>query len=277
MTNLPDPLVPADLDLSSLEYMPLLLTRLRRSKAWLRAKRKPELAFYMINVWMTAWGEKPASSLEDDDDILADAAMCEPAKWPKIKEQVMQGFIRCGDGRLYHPVLAEQALKALDKRMKWRTKKATQRGQSEDGRPEPPHVPLDVPGDNEGTEQGTTLECPPGQLGGIGGETPLMTGRDGKVDGKGCASGIVSLPNSEFKSLDSGKNTIPERATPGGPSDDDRAAERQGAWFQRAAVEVRLLMSDDEADALIAGALGGDPKAKAQVERIWANRARGAG
>jgi hypothetical protein len=41
-------------------YMPLYIQRLQRSKAWLRCKRRPELAFYMVNLWMRAWHEVPA-------------------------------------------------------------------------------------------------------------------------------------------------------------------------------------------------------------------------
>lgn len=145
--DLPEPPLPTDLDLSSLEYMPLVIMKLRRSKAWLKAKRRPELGFYMMNLWMVAWTEKPAASLDDDDDVLADAAMCDPCRWEEVRELAMHGFYKCSNGRLYHPFLVEQAEKALEKRLKWREKKKGQRTES-------PVCPPDVPGDTEGTDVG---------------------------------------------------------------------------------------------------------------------------
>ena len=89
--------------------MPLDIQRLRRSKAWLKAKRNPALAFYMINLWTAAWHDVPAGSLEDDDDVLADLAMCDPIKWPKVKADVLHGWVKCSDGRLYNPTTCEKA------------------------------------------------------------------------------------------------------------------------------------------------------------------------
>lgn len=104
------PPVPPDADLTDFKFMPLEVARLRRSKAWLICKRRPELAFYMINLWTAAWHERPAGSLEDDDDVLADAAMCSPEKWLKVRAEVMRGWVKATDGRLYHPVVAEKVM-----------------------------------------------------------------------------------------------------------------------------------------------------------------------
>lgn len=278
MSDLPAPPVPADLDLSGLEYMPLLVARLKRSKAWLRAKRNPALAFYMVNLWTAAWMEKPATSLEDDDDVLADAAMCEPSKWPKIKSDAMRGFVKHSDGRLYHHVLVDEGLKALEKRIKWLNKKRKQRGierdDEGDARPEPPPVHPYVPGDRGGDGQG---------------ETPLRdgTGRDGTPP-EGCGSGVadtqtplktlpsVLLPREEKADLQgvSGLRD-PRNATPGGPADDRRADASQAAWFNAACAEVKRRLPTAEAEAIIAGAIDGDPQAKASIERLWATRERG--
>lgn len=92
--------------------MPLMVTRLRKSKAWVKARRNPALGFYMLNLWMFSWHEVPAGSMEDDDDVLADAAMCDPSKWGKVREDVLRGWVKCDDGRLYHPVVAERVLEA---------------------------------------------------------------------------------------------------------------------------------------------------------------------
>lgn len=106
------PMTPADADLTDFRFMPLDVQRLQKSKAWLICKRKPELAFYMLNLWLSAWHERPAGSLEDDDDVLADAAKCSPEKWPKVKADVLRNWILCSDGRLYHEVVAEKVNEA---------------------------------------------------------------------------------------------------------------------------------------------------------------------
>lgn len=116
------PLVPADCDLRDFPFMPLQVSRLRRSKAWLKAKRQPALAFYMVNLWTASWHDFPASSLENDQDVLADLAMCPPDKWAKVREDVLHGWILCSDGRLYNPTVAEQALEAWKAKTAQRTR-----------------------------------------------------------------------------------------------------------------------------------------------------------
>ena len=65
----PEPLTPSSCDLQDFPFMPLMVARLRKSKAWVKARRNPALGFYMLNLWMFAWHEVPAGSLEDDDDV----------------------------------------------------------------------------------------------------------------------------------------------------------------------------------------------------------------
>lgn len=103
-----------DLDVQRLPYMPLQIERLRKSKAWLRCKRNPEIAFYMVNLWMRAWHEIPAGSIEDDDDVLADAAMCSPEKWEELKDDILRGWDR-RDGRVWHSTVTEIATDAVGK------------------------------------------------------------------------------------------------------------------------------------------------------------------
>jgi len=110
--NAQEPLTPADCDLRDFGFMPLEIERLRRSKAWLLAKREPSLAFYLLNIWASSFHERPAASLENDDDVLADAATCPLDQWPKARKRILRGWIKCSDGRLYHPVVAEKALEA---------------------------------------------------------------------------------------------------------------------------------------------------------------------
>lgn len=116
LDSLPAPLTPADCDLTDFAGFMLEVGRLRQSKQWLIAKRKPEIGFYAMNLWMASWHKLPAASIEDDDDVLCDAAMCDPKKWARAKADVMRGWIKCADARLYHPIVATKALEAwLDK------------------------------------------------------------------------------------------------------------------------------------------------------------------
>ncbi|WP_434732914.1 YdaU family protein [Rhizobium sp. YTUHZ044] len=115
-----------NLDVQCLPYMPLQIERLRRSKAWLRCKRNPEVAFYMVNLWMRAWHEIPAGSIEDDDDVLADAAMCSPEKWEELKADILKGWDR-RDGRVWHSTVIELATEAVGKLRTNKTRTAAAR------------------------------------------------------------------------------------------------------------------------------------------------------
>ena len=76
-------------------------------------KREPALAFYLMNLWMRSWHELPAGSLENDDDVLADAAMCEPRLWAKIKSKVLRGWTQ-QNGRLFHTTVTEIAEESFE-------------------------------------------------------------------------------------------------------------------------------------------------------------------
>jgi hypothetical protein len=109
---LPPPLVPAEVDLRDFAFMPLDVNRLLRSRTWLAARKRPELAFYLVNLWIGAWHEVPAGSLPDDPDMLAEIARCPMQRWRRLREDLLRGWVRCADGRLYHPVVAEKAHEA---------------------------------------------------------------------------------------------------------------------------------------------------------------------
>lgn len=116
MDQRPDPLVPAEVDLRGLEYMPLLGARLYGSDFNLDAS---DLEFRVgLRLWWASWNQVPAGSLPSQDNRLCKLAGLEEAaaKWRKVRTMALHGFIECADGRLYHPVIAEQALIAWEKR-----------------------------------------------------------------------------------------------------------------------------------------------------------------
>lgn len=128
MGVIPEPLVPDGCSMKGLTYMPLNVDRLKDSRTWLRAKRRPELGFYLMNLWTAAWQALPAGSLEDDDDVLADAAMCEPSRWADVRADVLRGWVRCqSDGRIYHAVVCQLAADVWTTRAAFRASTARAR------------------------------------------------------------------------------------------------------------------------------------------------------
>lgn len=101
-------LMPAEVDLSQFPFMPLRIDQLMKSKAWLIARRKRELAYHYINFWTRLFHEKPAGSIEDDEDVLCAAADCHPKDWATLRDDILRGTI-VRDGRRYHPVVCEIA------------------------------------------------------------------------------------------------------------------------------------------------------------------------
>jgi hypothetical protein len=121
--QLPEPFVPAHVDLRDFTWMPLEIARLDKSRSWRAARRHPALAFYMLNLWKTAWHNLPAGSLENDDDDLMDHAGCATVReWEKARAQALRNWVLCSDGRLYHKVVAEKVLAAWEGKMLQRWK-----------------------------------------------------------------------------------------------------------------------------------------------------------
>jgi hypothetical protein len=106
--------VPADLDLSSLDYLPLMVNRLLSSDTWLLATGDEAKA--AVTLWCRAWHQVPAGSLPSDDRLLA-ALSGAGSKWKKVKAVALRGFTVCEDGRLYHTVLCAIALEEQRKRL----------------------------------------------------------------------------------------------------------------------------------------------------------------
>lgn len=129
--SLPDPLTPPDCDLRGLEYMPLLGQRLFGSEFDAMASDSEWRAG--LTLWWAAWTQCPAGSLPDDDVALCRLADLgrDLKTWRKLRERALHGFVKCSDGRLYHPTLAQQALVAWDKRVKERDRKAQWRAKKQ--------------------------------------------------------------------------------------------------------------------------------------------------
>ena len=147
----PAPLSPADCDLRGYDFMPLFGNRLFNSHLYRKAIRDPRAGLAAIKLWWVAWQQCPAGSLPDDDDdlaMLADFGLDTKA-WAKVRDLALHGFVKCSDGRLYHPVLCTEAVKAFNGRRKERERKAAllakKSGPAPDGFGCPKDVPRDKP------------------------------------------------------------------------------------------------------------------------------------
>jgi len=113
MTGLPAPLVPTEIDLSKLDGFMLDTVKLLGSELVALSTGDEFKAAVML--WCRAWKQRPAASLPDDDRILASFAGYgrDVKGWQKVREMALRGFVQCSDGRLYHQVLAADAVRAF--------------------------------------------------------------------------------------------------------------------------------------------------------------------
>lgn len=142
MNNLPSAPVPSDCDLQDFAFMPLHVARLRDSD--LAAEEDPEACWYAVLLWSASWHQIPAASLPDNDTVLCKLIGLgrDLRTFRKHRDGMLRGFIKCDDGRLYHPVVVEQALDAWKSKLeqRWRTecarvRKSNQRNNLDDPQP----------------------------------------------------------------------------------------------------------------------------------------------
>lgn len=123
-TGRPEPLTPPDCDLRGMDFFPLDTMRLLDSELWLKASADEFKA--AVGLWCMAWRQLPAGSIPDDDAILSRWALGWGLNWAKVRTGALHGFVKCTDGRLYHPVLCVKALEA------WAARQKHQQRQAED-------------------------------------------------------------------------------------------------------------------------------------------------
>jgi len=101
--------------------MPLDVRRLRDSD--IAAIDDAEAFRAAVVAWCVAWHQVPAASLPDDDASLCKLLIYgrDLDGWRRLREAgALRGFRRCGDGRLYHVVVAEKANEAWGKKQAFR-------------------------------------------------------------------------------------------------------------------------------------------------------------
>lgn len=123
MTDRPEPLIAANIDLRGMDFMPLKGDALFKSTTWVKAS--PEARCAALRLWWHSFArEVPAGSLPDDDILLSDYAGYGGVMraWRRIKDQAMRGWLLCSDGRWYHKVVCDLAVEAWKGRVRNREK-----------------------------------------------------------------------------------------------------------------------------------------------------------
>lgn len=116
--ELPDPMVPAEVDLRDFQYMELDVRLLRDSRFGAEVSGDAFRAGVML--WCASWHQVPAGSIPDDDIELANLAGYGRfvKEWKKERAQALQGFVRCSDGRLYHQTVCKKAAQAWESKLR---------------------------------------------------------------------------------------------------------------------------------------------------------------
>lgn len=109
MADLPEPLVPAGIDLRDFLFTPIEFGRLFTSETWVMSNDAEKVA--AITLWGKSWTEVPAGSIPSEDRMLEHLSGA-GSKWKRVKPMAMRGWVLCNDSRYYHPVMCEKALEA---------------------------------------------------------------------------------------------------------------------------------------------------------------------
>lgn len=125
--TLPAPLIPSEVDLTDFPFMPLDVRRLRDSD--LASLESPEACWAAVLLWAASWHQIPAGSLPDDDRVLSQLAGFGRVvkEWMRVREGALRSFVKCSDGRLYHPVVVEKAVEAWNGKLRVRWKRDCER------------------------------------------------------------------------------------------------------------------------------------------------------
>lgn len=112
VSTLPEPLTPAGCDLRDFPFLPIDIARLFGSEFHALADDSEWRAG--ITLWLKSFHQVPAASLPDDDIALARLAELgrDVKTWKRLRERALHGWVKCSDGRLYHPVVAEKVMEA---------------------------------------------------------------------------------------------------------------------------------------------------------------------
>lgn len=161
MNDLPKPLTPADCDCTDLDSFMLNVERLMASE--LVALSSLEVIGAALLLWSRAWKQKPAASLPDDERVIAAFAKLSVSRFRKLREEVLRGFVKCADGRLYHRTLSAEAVGAYERKIAFRKKRETDADRLRKWRETTKETRHETPGETGGETQSETRFVAEGQ------------------------------------------------------------------------------------------------------------------
>ena len=193
MTTSDGPLVPANVDLRDFPFYPLDIIRFFGSDFDAITGDAPWRAG--MTLYIKSFHQVPAASIPDDEVVQARLAELgrNLKDWRKIKDAALRGWVKCSDGRLYHPVVAEKALEAWIEKVGQRKSSAAGNAKrhNHDFDPTPFDAQIETasrmlaalnPNSRLLTRRSARLSQPPPD----GNPEPLPSGSQGKVrEGKG--------------------------------------------------------------------------------------------
>ena len=183
MTEVPAPLVPAEVDLRDFGFMPLDIIRLFGSRFHAIASDAEWRAG--VTLWAKSFHQVPAASLPDDDVELCRLAELgrDVKTWKRLRANAMHGWVLCSDGRWYHPVVSEKANEAWSRKRVARERSAKGNAKRWGYRDDPSH--------ESGRIEGSSEECKndPSSLQ-EGSHKESLKDRKGQGQGQGQGQGI---------------------------------------------------------------------------------------
>lgn len=113
------PLVSAEVDVSTLPWMPARLSFFEQHPLALLADAEPFRALVILIA--RAWRQRPAMSLPSDERALAALAGFgrDVVAWQAVREEVLGDWILCTDQRWHHPALAPWVLQAWASKLRF--------------------------------------------------------------------------------------------------------------------------------------------------------------
>lgn len=113
METIHEPPLAADINIQTCAWMPIDVNRIKGSV--FVACASAEVFRAAVLLWCSSWHQVPASSLPNNDQLLAALAGFgrDVESWLKVKVEALYGFKLCtSDGLMYHPLIAEKAIAA---------------------------------------------------------------------------------------------------------------------------------------------------------------------
>lgn len=73
---------------------------------------------WLLMMWLVAWRQVPCGSFPGDEEVIAAKLGMQPKLWAKHRAILMRGWVKCDDGRMYHPTIGARVEEMLDYRRK---------------------------------------------------------------------------------------------------------------------------------------------------------------